>query len=92
MTATKMSVQIHERNSEDREDAGRKRKAPKLDYSIPMELMLEQEVRNDKRKRMEEDEWLKSRTFELGFPRIKTIRVATLTPNLKRKFIHPGGL
>ena len=54
--------------------------------------MLEQEIRHEKRKRMEEDEWLESPTFELGFPRIKTIRVAKLPPNLKRKFIHPGGL
>ena len=92
MNATKMSVQKRERNSEDMEDAARTRQAPKLDYSIPMELMLEQEIRHEKRKRMEEDEWLDSPTFELGFPRIKTIRVATLTPNLKRKFIHPGGL
>ena len=92
MNATKMSVQKRERNSEDREDAARKRQAPTLDYSTPMELMLEQEIRHEKRKRMEEDEWLESPTFELGFPRIKTIRVAKLPPNLKRKFIHPGGL
>ena len=87
-----MSVQSHERHSEEKDDAGRKSKAPKLDYSIPVEHMLEQEIRHDKRKRMEEDEWLASPTFELGFPRIKTIRVAKLPPNLKRKFIHPGGL
>ena len=92
MNATKMSVRKRERNSEDMEDAARTNQAPKLDYSIPMEQMLEQEIRQEKRKRMEEDEWMNSPTFELGFPRIKTIRVATLTPNLKRKFIHPGGL
>jgi transcription elongation factor Elf1 len=92
MNAREMSITKRERNFEDTEDAARIKKAPKLDYSIPIEQMLEQEIRQEKRKRMEEDEWLKSPTFELGFPRIKTIRVATLTPNLKRKFIHPGGL
>ena len=81
-----------ERNSEDTEDAARINQAPKLDYSIPIEQMLEQEIRNAKRKRVEDDEWMNSPTFELGVPRIKSIRVASLTPNLRKKFIHPGGL
>ena len=74
------------------EDAARINQAPKLDYSIPIEQMLEQETRKAKRTRMEEDEWMNTPTFELGIPRIKSIRVASLTPNLRKKLIHPGGL
>ena len=92
MNARKMSIRKRERNFEDMEDAARINQAPKLDYSIPIEQMLEQEIRQAKRKRMEEDEWMNLPTFEIGFPRIKSIRVASLTPNLRKKFIHPGGL
>ena len=92
MNAREMSITKRERNSEDTEDAARINQAPKLDYSIPIEQMLEQETRKAKRKRMEEDEWMNTPTFELGTPRIKSIRVASLTPNLRKKFIHPGGL
>ena len=67
-------------------------KAPKLDHSMPIELMLEEETQAAKRKRQEEDEWLLELTFELGVPRIKSIRVASLGPNLRMKFVHPGGL
>ena len=92
MNATKMSVTKRERNFEDMEDAARINQAPKLDYSIPIEQMLEQETRKAKRTRMEEDEWMNTPTFELGIPRIKSIRVASLIPNLRKKVIHPGGL
>ena len=67
-------------------------KAPKLDHSMPIELMLKEETQAAKRKRQEEDEWLLEPTFELGVPRIKSIRVASLGPNLRMKFVHPGGL
>ena len=67
-------------------------KAPKLDHSMPIELMLAQETQRAKRKRQEEDEWLQEPNFELGLPRIKSIRVASLGPNLRMKFVHPGGL
>ena len=67
-------------------------KAPKLDHSMPIELMLEKETQAAKRKRPEEDDWLLEPTFELGIPRIKSIRVASLGPNLRMKFVHPGGL
>ena len=67
-------------------------KAPKLDHSMPIELMLEEETQAAKRKRQEEDDWLLEPTFELGVPRIKSIRVASLGPNLRMKFVHPGGL
>ena len=66
-------------------------KAPKLDHSMPIERMLAQETQRAKRTR-QEDDWLQEPTFELGVPRIKSIRVASLGPNLRRKFVHPGGL
>ena len=68
------------------------KKAPRLDYSMSHERMLEQETRRDKRKRMEEDEWMNEPTIDLGIPRIKSIRMASLGPRLRRKFVHPGGL
>ena len=54
--------------------------------------MLEKETQGAKRKRQEEDDWLQQPTFELGIPRIKSMRVASLGPNLRMKFVHPGGL
>ena len=57
-----------------------------------VEQMIEQETRRDKRKRMEEDEWMNEPTIDLGIPRIKFIRVASLGPRLRSKFVHPGGL
>ena len=67
-------------------------KAPKLDHTMPIEQMLAQETQRAKRKRQEEDEWIQKPSFELGIPRIKSIRVASLGPNLRMKFKHPGGL
>ena len=67
-------------------------KAPKLGQSMPLELMLAQETQRAKRTRQEEDDWLREPTIDLGVPRIKSIRVASLGPNLRRKFVHPGGL
>ena len=57
-----------------------------------IEQMLEHETRREKRKRMEEDEWIKEPTIDLGIPRIKTIRINSLGPILRRKFVHPAGL
>ena len=78
--------------SEDKANAVVIHKTPKLDYSMPIEQMLEKETQGAKRKRQEEDDWLQEPTFELGVPRIKSIRVASLGPNLRMKFVHPGGL
>ena len=71
-------------------DAGHN-KAPRLDYSMSHEHMLEQETRRDKRKRKDEDEWMNEPTIDLGVPRIKTIRVASFGPCLRSRFVHPGG-
>ena len=68
------------------------KKAKQLDYSMDIEQMLEQENRREKRKREEEDEWMNEPTIDLGIPRIKSIRVDSLGPLLRRKFVHPGGL
>ena len=67
-------------------------KALRLNYSMSHEQMLEHETKRDKRKRMEEDEWMNEPTIDLGIPRIKSIRIASLGPRLRRKFVHPGGL
>ena len=66
-------------------------KAPRLDYSMSHAQMLEQETMRGKRKRMEEDEWMNEPTIDLGVPRIKTIRIASLGPRLRSRFVHPGG-
>ena len=66
-------------------------KGPRLDYSMSHEHMLEQETMREERKRMEEDEWMNEPTIDLGVPRIKTIRIASLGPCLRSRFVHPGG-
>ena len=67
-------------------------KVPRIDHTMPFELMLAQETERAKRTRKKEDDWLCEPTFELGVPRIKSIRVAFLGPNLRKKFVHPGGI
>ena len=81
-----------ERSSEEMGNNADHKKAPKLDYSMAFEQMLEQETRREKRKRVEEDEWMNAPTIELGVPGIKSIRIASLGPLLRRKLVHPGGL
>ena len=81
-----------ERSSEETGNNADHKKAPKIDYSMAIEQLLEQETRREKRKRMEEDEWMNEPTIDLGAPRIKSIRIASLGPRLRRKFVHPGGL
>ena len=68
------------------------KKAKQLDYSMNIEQMLEQENRREKRKREDEDVWMNEPTIDLGIPRIKSIRIDSLGPLLRRKFVHPGGL
>ena len=83
---------MREHTSEEKAKASVISKLPKLDHNMPIEQMLAHETQNAKRKRLEEDEWLQMPTFELGKPRIKSIRVASLGPKLRKKFLHPGGL
>ena len=90
-TSTK-SKQKREHTSENMAKQPVIHKAPKLDHNMPVEQMLAQETQRAKRKRQEEDEWIQMPSFELGIPRIKSIRVASLGPNLRMKFKHPGGL
>ena len=80
-----------ESKPETTENHAESRKAPRLDYSMSHEQMLEQETMRGKRKRMEEDEWMNEPTIDLGVPRIKTIRIASLGPCLRSRFVHPGG-
>ena len=67
-------------------------KVPRIDHTMPFELMLAQETERAKRTRQDEDDWLHEPGIDLGIPRIKSIRVASLGPNLRKKFVHPGGL
>ena len=53
--------------------------------------LLAEDLRRAKRKRDEDDEWEHEPFFFLGKPRIISIKVSSLGPALKRRFIHPGG-
>ena len=51
------------------------------------EDMSAEDDRNAKRRREEDDDWLEEPSFELGFRRIKSIRVSSLGPILKKRFV-----
>ena len=51
------------------------------------EALLAEDVRNAKRMRDEDDECSIEPTIILGVPKIKTIKVSSLGPILKRRFI-----
>ena len=53
-------------------------------------LLIEDQDRA-KRKHDESMDWESQPSIILGLPKIKRIRVASLCPPLKRRFIHPGG-
>ena len=55
------------------------------------EDLLEEDQRRGKRNRDEEDEWEREPCIILNKARIKSIKVSSLGPVLKRRFIHPGG-
>ena len=67
-------------------------KKPRLNCTKSYEELLKEDHSRAKRARMEDDEWLDEPAIILGYPRIKSIRVASLGPALKRKFVHPGGI
>ena len=52
------------------------------------ELMVAEDRRNAKRRRDEDDEYSFEPNIILGIPRIKTIKVSSLGPILKRRFIY----
>ena len=54
------------------------------------EDMLAEDVRSAKRARDEDVEWMSEPSIVLGTPMIKSIRVSSLGPILKKRFIHPG--
>ena len=58
---------------------------------MTFEQLLSEDRNRAKRKRDESDELGHVPTIILGKPRIKTIKVASLPPSLKRRFLHPGG-
>ena len=90
--ASDISNTKRERSSEATGNHAINNKAIKLDYRMDTEQMLEEETQREKRKRMEEDQWVNEPTIDLGIPRTKSIRIASLGPILRRKFVHPGGL
>jgi len=55
------------------------------------EMLLVEDQGRAKRKLDEAMDWTCEPTIILGKPRIRSIRVASLCPPLKRRFIHPGG-
>ena len=55
------------------------------------ENLLVEDQGRAKRKYDDSMEWPHEPTIILGTLRIRRIRVATLCPPLKRRFIHPGG-
>jgi len=58
---------------------------------IPYEQLLEEDLSRAKRMRDEDAEWFHEPCIILGKPRIKSIKVSSLGPALKKRFIHPGG-
>ena len=49
--------------------------------------MLAEDERNAKRIRKDDDEWFTEPTICLGVPRIKTIKLSSLGPILKKRFV-----
>ena len=76
--ASDMNNSKRERSSEEMGKHADNKKAPKLDYSMNIEQMLEQETRREKRKRMEENQWVNEPTIELGIPRINALPLSDL--------------
>ena len=86
MKANKMS------QSSDKPDVRSKCKRPRANCNFDYEQLLEEDLQRAKRTRMDDDEWAVEPAIILGYPRTKSIRVASLGPALKRRFIHPGGI
>ena len=59
--------------------------------SMTQEQLRQEDCTRAKRKREESDELGLQPTFVLGHARTKTIKIASLPPVLKKRFIHPGG-
>ena len=72
---------------------GTKRKVTEVNHPTTYEEMLEQDVKTAKRTLEYEEELLATNfepSIDLGIPTIKSIRVSSLGPILKKRFIHPG--
>ena len=86
-----MSANTNEQNSENTKHQTMSKK-PRLDHTMTYEEMLQLEQHRANRARVEDEEWCQNPTIDLGIPRIKSIRVSSLGPFLRRKFVHPGGI
>ena len=58
---------------------------------LSYDKLLEEDLSRAKRAREDHDEWIAEPAIILGKPTITTIKVASLCPVLKKRFIHPGG-
>ena len=58
---------------------------------LSYDKLLEEDLSRAKRAREEHDEWMADPTIVLGKSRIKRIKVSSLCPVLKKRFIHTGG-
>ena len=76
------SRQIAKRTSQTRRAKVARTKDP-----MSYEDMSAEDDRNAKRRREEDNEWFEEPSFDLGFRRIKTIRVSSLGPILKKRFV-----
>ena len=89
------STKLHELNpngrisNKSRPDE-RERKINRLRGPIPYEELLDKDLTNAKRSREDDEEWIALPTITIGTPKIKQIRVSSLGPVLKKRFIHPG--
>ena len=66
-------------------------KRPRTYGTQTFEVMRTEDENRAKRKLQQIEEWQAQPTIILGQPRIRSIRVSSLCPPLKRRFIHPGG-
>ena len=67
--------------------SSRKAKQPRIIGPTTYDDLLDEDVRNAKRMRDEGDECSIEPTIILGIPKIKSIKVSSLGPILKRMFI-----
>ena len=66
-------------------------KKPRVEGTQTYEVMLTEDSKRAKRKLQQIDEWDYEPTVVRGHPKIRSTKVASLCPPLKRRFIHPGG-
>ena len=74
-----------------KKSASHQNKRGRILASMIQEQLRQEDCSRAKRKREESDELGLQPTIVLGHARIKSIKIASLPPVLKQRFIHPGG-